>query len=306
MAFEFKKKESLRKAVKRLGRQRIKKALGALEDCAGLEAVHEVRKHIKQLRAFLRLVRPGLSRSQYRKYTEVLRDTAGRLASARDAHVKVSALAQLTAHFKRQLRPHSFRSIKNMLSEDCRRQKVDLSRRGVPRTVGRELRRLSGRFEAARLKNCGWAVLGTGIKRSYRAGRRGYRLAREAGTPEHFHEWRKRVKDLFYQAGLLCPIWPEQMGAMEATLKHLGECLGDDHDLFLLVEPGMRKRLRDHGEPGLEALHALVDERQKELRTQALSLGGRFYEEKPSVFCSRLAQYWKRWRRDPKSSVLAR
>ncbi|MGH7972567.1 MAG: CHAD domain-containing protein [Limisphaerales bacterium] len=121
----------------------------------------------------------------------------------------------------------------------------------------------------------------------------------KAGTPEHFHEWRKRVKDLYYQIGLLCPIWPEQMTAVAAELKYLSERLGDDHDLFLLLEPDTFKSLAKQARAEAEALRGLINERQKELRARALAMGARFYQEKPRLFCQRLGQYWKRWRREP-------
>ena len=55
MAYRFKKKESVAKAVKRLGRERIEHALECLKDANRAEAVHGVRKDIKKTRAVLRL-----------------------------------------------------------------------------------------------------------------------------------------------------------------------------------------------------------------------------------------------------------
>ncbi len=300
MALEFKKKESVRNAVKRLGRRHVDKALHELAHCERLEAVHEVRKRIKALRALLRLVRPTMASSDYRRCADTLREAARHLGAARDAHVKVNALAALAHHFKQELAPRSFHQIRAVLTADCRQEQSSLSEKGAPKTVGRILKRLAGGFTALRLRRAGWRALAPGIKRSYRAGRCGYQLAREAGTPEHFHEWRKRVKDLYYQLELLCPIWPEQMTAAENELKQLGECLGDDHDLFLLTEPRIIKRFRKQAPEETQALKALAEERQKELRAQALAAGARFYQEKPSAFCNRLGQYWKRWRREPK------
>ena len=54
-----------------------------------------------------------------------------------------------------------------------------------------------------KLKSSGWAAIEPGIKRSYRDGRRRYRQACQTGHAEDFHQWRKGVKDLLYQTGLL-------------------------------------------------------------------------------------------------------
>jgi hypothetical protein len=91
------------------------------------------------------------------------------------------------------------------------------------------------------------------------------------------------------------------MSAAEAELDALGECLGDAHDLALLTEPRTLKRFRKCNEPEAETLNALAEKRQKELHHSALIMGARFYQEKPSMFCDRLQQYWKRWRRERKN-----
>lgn len=305
MANQFKRKQSVRKGVKRLLRRGARTALEHLTRGNHLESVHKVRKEIKQMRALLRLVRGAITRADYCGASTALREATGYLSAARDSHVKVNALVELSEHFRRELAPRSFYRIKKMLSDECQRQRAELSHKRAATRVRRRLATLSRRSAALNFRRSGWAAIGPGIRRSYREGRRGYLLNRKAAAPEHLHEWRKRVKDLYYQINLLCPMWPEQMMAVAAELKHLGERLDDDHDLFLLIEPDLFKALRKQAPEEAEALKALVDERQMELRAQALAIGARFYLEKPSAFCRRLAQYWTRWRHEPKSAARA-
>jgi len=59
MALEIKRKETVRQALRRIGPRLTGKALTALRDCDTLDAVHEVRKNIKQSRALLRLFSPA-------------------------------------------------------------------------------------------------------------------------------------------------------------------------------------------------------------------------------------------------------
>jgi CHAD domain-containing protein len=283
--------------VKRLGRREVDRALRALEHCARLEPVHEVRTDIKRLRALLRLVRPALRRDDYRWCSTTLRKAAGCLAPARDAHVKVNALAELIRHFGRRLPARPFRKIRRILAEDCRNERARLSKEQLPGNVTRRLKKFSKGIASARIKGSGWAAIGPGVKRTYRDGRRAYRSARENGTPERFHEWRKRAKDLLYQAEVLSPIWPEQIAALETELKDLAAYLGDDHDLFVLTEPTAMKRFNAGAQQEAQALQALVEQRGRKLRAQALALGARSYREKPSLFCKRLEQFWKKWRR---------
>lgn len=301
MAFEFKRKESVRSAVKRCAQNRIDNALKALHHCERLEAVHEIRKDIKKIRALLRLVRPAMPKSVYARSADLLRDAARPLGDARDAHIKVTALNELAGHFKAQLSPQPLRPIKHLLAEACRQQQARLSHKQTPRKAERSLEKLSRELSALNLKDSGWSAIGPGLKRSYVSGRRGCRLARRSGTPEHFHEWRKRVKDLYYQITLLGPIWREQICAAAAELEHLGEYLGEDHDLFLLSQTMTGKDVRKNAGAEAAALGALVNVRQQELRAKALALGTKFYAEKASAFCERLRCYWRRWREKPRS-----
>lgn len=68
----------------------------------------------------------------------------------------------------------------------------------------------------------------------------------------------------------------------------------------MLTEPGLFKRLRHAAEEEAHVSKAVAKRRQTELRFRSLALGPRFYEEKPSIFCKRLARYWKKWRHEPK------
>ena len=50
MPFRFKKRESLSKAIRRVGCEQMQDALAHLEDCSQAEAIHSARKNIKKVR----------------------------------------------------------------------------------------------------------------------------------------------------------------------------------------------------------------------------------------------------------------
>lgn len=303
MAFEFKKRESARTAIRRMGRRQIGHALGALRDCDRLDAVHEARRRVKKTRALLRFVRKGVAPAKYQTLMADLREASGKLAPARDAYVKRRTIDTLSAQFRTELAPNAFREATRLLSMDCRIQLARLVHDGADRAAGRQMKRALKDVRSLKLKRGGWSALAPGLKRSYRRGRDCYRAALDEGTPEQFHQWRKRVKDLMYQISILCPIWPEQMAAAESELGKLADRLGDDHDLQMLLEPGWMARLQGEAPDEARRMQVLAEQRQRELRIQALAIGARFYEEKPAIFCRRIAGYWKRWRHEPKRAT---
>jgi CHAD domain-containing protein len=299
MAFCFQKTESVAKAFHRLGRGRIENALECLRDCGHAEAIHCARKDIKKLRAVLRLLEAGLGKKARARLTGLLREAANHLAPPRDAYIKVKTVKDLARHFKGQLAPGALRHVRAELRRAFDEAMKRFVREKTAAKVERTLRRVAKRWKSLEVRGKGWKALGPGVKTAYSEGRRAYQTVRRDPVPKNFHEWRKRAKDLWYQVTLLRPVWPEQMDAMAHELETLGECLGDDHDLVVLREAiEARRGVGDTRE--LEVLHGLIDERDRELRAEALAMGARFYAEKPSVFCHRLAGYWQVWRREEK------
>ena len=295
MALRIKRKENVQKAARRIGRRLARKALKALRECETLDAVHEVRKDIKQSRALLRLMRCGLSGGSYGRLTKKLKKTAAALAPSRDAFVKTSALEALVIHFKHDSPQPHFPAIKRALTDHCQKHLETLP--GDLKGSRRLLKQIACEFKSTRAAGSGWKVIGPGIRKTYRDGRRAYQLAGQTGAAEDFHEWRKRAKDLLYQAGFICRIWPEQMDALKDDMKKLGDCLGDAHDLSVLTGRDTLGRRARQPKEETQTLTTLADQRQEELQAKALQLGAKLYDEKTKVFCKRLKQYWKRWRR---------
>ena len=300
MAFHFKKKESPTRAVQRLSRERIGKALDHLRKCDRLEAVRSVRKEIKKVRATLGLVRERMGGNAWRKRVKTLRAAARHLTEPRDAHVRPQALERLIVHFKGRLPAQPFAGIQKLLRQNCREEAREFMKGESVAAVGRILRKINRHVGDLKVKSDGWAAIQLGLRESYGRGREACEMALKETSPDNLHQWRKHVQDLWYQLRLLCPIQPERLRAAANEMKTLSRCLGDDHDLVMLRQFVARRCARRHaGE--VKKLNELIDLRQKELRSAALALGSRFYREKPSRFCRRLENYWRAWRAEEKS-----
>lgn len=296
MAFHFKRRETVRDSVRRIGRECIDHALGTLRDLTDdtqLEAIHLVRRDIKQLRAVLRLARALSGEKKHHRQMRGLRKAAARLAPARDAQARLNALTELEKH---GVKAGRFPLMRSALTQECRQQAGRAPGQGKARAVlkrvGRELKHLPNTKQR-------WTLIEPALERSYERGQRAFMLAQGQATPENLHEWRKRVKDLWYQLRLLRPIWPKHICAAAGQLEQLGVCLGEDHDLTILAETARGLCQRDDTAE-IGALDRAVKARQRKLRAQALDLGAEFYAEKPEHFSGPLRGYWKLWRRRKK------
>jgi CHAD domain-containing protein len=255
------------------------------------EAVHEIRKATKRLRALVRLVRDELSERGYRRENRTFRDAARVLSGARDAAVLAHTLAQVSEHLAGEVRPRTLLRLRRAIEERRRRLAAE-------HPVGRpELQRRERIFERARtrvgrwpIRERGWATIEPGLARIYRKGRRCFELARSDPSDANLHEWRKRVKDLRYALELLEPLWPDVVHALAKEVDELAEALGADHDLALL-----RRLLEEEYEANDadgDRMLALLDVRRARLQSVAWALGPRVYAEKPGPFVRRLGGYW--------------
>jgi CHAD domain-containing protein len=298
MAFCFKQKESVPKAIRRLGCERIEDAIQCLKNYQEAEAIHCARKDIKKVRAVLRLVRTQIDRKEFRALKKLLRETAKPLGQVRDAHVNVKTWNALKRHFKGQPGPQPFLRIGVELSERLDDEMNRFSKRNTAKALERGMRCIAKRLKGIDVQGKGWKALGPGVKAAYADGQSAYQAVQKNPSPEDFHEWRKHAKDLWYQVTLLRRTWPEQIDAISRDLEMLEENLGNDHDLVMLQEAIRKIGAGNDRLDNLEKLSTLIDKRQRELRAASLALGAQFYAEKPSTFCKRLAGYWKIWRKE--------
>jgi CHAD domain-containing protein len=295
MPFHFKRKEAVQKAVRRLCRERIVDALGALKKPDTFEAVHDIRKEIKKARAILRLVRTEIGNHFYKKCDRLLREAADCLTAARDADVKLSAFEMLTKHFNGKLSARPFPKIKKLVRDNCRDEARRFLKSDSIAKAKRILQKAKRKAGDLKMKSVGWRAIAPGLKKSFSSGREAYETALKDSTPKNFHEWRKRVKDLGFQIRLICPVWPKELRAVSDELEGLGELLGDDHDLAMLKE-FIAEKFKRAGD--VDDLNRLIRARQKELRSAALKLGVKFFAEAPETFCRRFGNHWKIWRNE--------
>lgn len=298
MAYRFKRKEPVSKAIKRLGAERMDHALDCLKEHDRAEAIHCARKDIKKARAVARLARRRLSKKEYRRLIERLRKAASHLAAPRDAYIKSEAWRDLAERYKGQLAPSAWRRVGSKLRKDSDREMNRFAKGRAVDAVEKTLRRTLKEWLRLKVDGNGWRALMPGVKTAYREGQRAYRTVLKDPSPENLHDWRKRAKDLSYHVVMLSPIWPEQMEAIASELETLTDSLGDDHDLTVLQDDVAKRSLDNAHE--IATVTRLIEQRQLKLRAAALAVGARFYAENASTFCDRLGAYWRTWRRKRK------
>ncbi|MDQ3759956.1 MAG: CHAD domain-containing protein [Actinomycetota bacterium] len=300
MSYRLEHPGELEAEIRRVAIERLEHALEELS--AGLqrdpaEAVHAARKDLKKTRSLLRFARDSLSKKRYRAENQRLREAAHLLAGAREADAQVESLQAMIEYAGARMSPECLAAADAWLTS-MRSQKSAQSDRGEAASQAALL--IAASRDEARLwalGRGGFELIAPGLHRTYRQGRRF--MSRAMGDPsdETVHEWRKRVKDLWYSLRLLEDVWPESIGATASEAHALSELLGDHHDL------GEVRIAAEAGAPELSPeaqveLLKWVRIRQDELHRAAMALGRRLYAERPRRYAQRLEGLWQAWEAD--------
>jgi CHAD domain-containing protein len=280
--------ESVPDGMRRAARGRIDHALAQLGNGDEPDkSVHEARKDMKKLRSLLRLARPELGGTLYRRENTRLRDAGRGLSGVRDAKAMLDGLDALE---EAGLHRSTAERVRRALLRHKASFALDENAAAAAAAELQETRRQVADWP---LERDGWRALEAGLRRMYGRGRRAMRAAEAEPSTGALHDWRKRVKDLWYLLTLLCESWSAVLGPEADQAHELSRLLGDDHDLALL-----RDFATEHGVTSAR-LEAAIDNRRTELQGRAFALGHRLYAEKPRTFSERLRSYWEAWRAEP-------
>lgn len=282
----------LQHTLRRIAASELDAALARLdgEGAPSPIAVHEVRKHVKKIRGLLRLMRPGFA--AFQTETAVLREAAQSLSSLRDADVRLATFDKL---FARDRPEH----VADLRAHLARARDATTRAPAVTAAALAALTDLRARVDGWKIRGRDADVLTAGLADTRRRSLQAMALANGSRDVEALHEWRKRVKDGWYQARLLTPVWPAVMAPLADQTGLLGEDLGDHHDLGVLA---------DHvaGLPESEiapaARHEVIDRASSAmaaLEVHMFSLGARVLAGKPAAIARQWVNWWQAWREAP-------
>jgi inorganic pyrophosphatase len=278
--FALKPGKSFRRQVRRLARRQLDKALrdlcrlGATAD----EAIHDVRKRFKRVRAVLRLIRDELGDKLYCEENQSLRDAAAAFSEVRNARVLVDAVGPLR-HRNSEVPSAAFDALEQFLKARQRDIHDRLARNVESMDQLREAIERGRRSSSAwPLPENGRRTIRRGLRRTCKAGRDALDDAQKARTSEHLHECRKQAKYLYHQVQLLGRVASPAVQDLVEQLHELEETLGEDHDLGMLrvevvacIAGGMA---------GLDdRLVRLIDGCRAELQDHSLQLAQTIYGE---------------------------
>ena len=205
----------------------------------------------------------------------------------RDITSLLEALEQLSNRFAGQVKPEAFHAFEELLKTERRSIRQDfVGEDAALKSVRIQLEERHQHLEQLPVADDDLEATVKSLHRVYKRGYKGFRKAREKATAERMHEWRKRVKYLWYHHRLFKKTWPRVYKAYAKACKALSDFLGDHHDLALLEHKADQSAASLQSEQ-VKVIRALCREQQRQLERAAFELGARVYAEAPKAWAKR-------------------
>lgn len=290
MVFELRPGNDLAEDIRRLGCAQLGQALSHLAGFpARQKGVHDARKCLKRARSLLHIARPAMKPSLARKLDRRTAAIGGALSGTRDCQAMIEALDSLEQHFGPAWSPAVCTDLRAMFQERLKRGTTVPP--GSAEKILRQLDRLRTRFANIELER--GANPGPGLERTYGRARKRFKDAYQLGDGTAFHDWRKEAQRHWRQMQLMVAAWPEAMTVRIERARALSLCLGDDHDLYILL--GHVRAAGPDLAPwsDLERFYDGCIERQLAMRMAALNHGRLLFAERPDAFRKRMMGYWR-------------
>lgn len=267
---------TLQVSLRRIARAELDQAIDRFSQVDQPQAVHAIRKHLKKVRALVRLVRSGLADQP--EENAALRAIGLALATRRDAAVRLTCFHQLFPDPPKVLRP-----LLDHLAADS--QPVA----SLPRDLPDALKAIRKRALHWSLDGKDKAILKQGLTTTRRKAIRAAKAARaEPGSGPLFHEWRKQVQQHWFQARLFAPSWPDLFAPIVTTADELAEMLGDHHDLGLFAGHVAALPKSVMPAPARRLLDPAVKQERARIEAAAFPLGARLFAGDPRA----MAEAW--------------
>ncbi len=274
--------------------EEIDGVLEALCDCAvGQDNdpfVHRTRKHLKNLRALLRFLRPAIGEEDFIRMTAVFRRAASHLAPARDAAVCAVTLEKLGMRG----RPKERKAIASL------RASADtvFSRRTLPSSrvlggVGRSIAEAGRACLEWKFCRGECEAIEAGLSKIYLRAREAARCAEDSPSTENLHIWRRRTKEYCAILQIFSSLEGKWIDRRKKWADKLGDVLGKDHDLAVLHALVTRDDLSVHANPdALRHVLVRIESKRGALQRKARKLGRRLYRDKPRKLAGRMSACW--------------
>ncbi len=270
MGFELQRKESIAQGAKRLIRKELAQGRCDLksQEMSVDDRVHEFRRHIKRVRAILRLMRDGLGSKAYRIENHRFSVLARKFSAVRDARACLDAFDSLTT--EEPMSDGERNGLRELLQNQLHFDHEQLIVEERYQEASRALRSARRRVADWKIDKSDGEFIKRGFGRVYSAGRQSLQTVKDHPGRLNLHTLRKEATYLRNIVEILVPSRVPRLQEMLVRLKSLTADAGKCLDLQLLRSVILQESVQASDGYATEAIIRRIDNRHEELQAQVV------------------------------------
>lgn len=299
MSYQLENNETVSFGLKRIVLELIDRSVFNLSKGNGSfnEDIHDTRKNFKKIRTVLRMVRLNIGEESFQLENSFYSDAGRKLSDLRDSTVLINTFDKLLKNSELEMSNYDFSIFRSFLVEKHKTISAAKSKKSaVINSLSTDLLLARSRVFDYPLSGDNFKIIKKNLQRIFEQGQTIMYAVFSEAIKENVHEWRKRVKDLWYSMRILSNLWPEIMNPLVAMLQKLSDSLGDANDLFLLKERIISNESKFKDDQHTRELINFIDKRIIDMLRDARFVGRKIYSENSKYFVGRMQNYFQIWR----------
>jgi CHAD domain-containing protein len=219
------------------------------------------------------------------------------LSDLRDSTVLIETFDKLLKNSELEMSNFDFSIFRNFLVEKYKNISASKHKKSeVINSLSTDLLLARSRVFDWPISGDNFKIIKKNLRTLYKQGQRDMYAVFNEAIKENVHEWRKRIKNLWYSMRILSNLWPEIMSPLVTLLGKLSDILGDTNDMFLLKERIISNQSKFKDDQHTKELINFIDKRIIDLLRDARSIGRKVYSEDSKYFVGRMQNYFEIWR----------
>ncbi len=198
-------------------------------DSSDDEYIHQIRVHIKRLRAWVRLQRIKNKELNWKEMDELLRNHARTLGQARDTQIVIEKLEEFYFRAKTNAERSTIKRAIKYCNIDS--TEIDLNLPKLKHDLLSDLETYRDQYISTHTIDQMRSDLKKYYKRTIKSAKRAYALQ---STFDDLHRFRKDVKTLNYLIGYMNKGFKNNGKSIKSRISELGEVLGHIHDVDVI------------------------------------------------------------------------
>lgn len=299
MSYQIENNETISFGLKRIVLELIDRAVFNLSKGNGSfsDDIHDTRKNFKKIRTVLRLVKSNLGKESFQLENFFFRDAGRKLSDLRDSTVLINTFDKLLKKSELEMSNYDFSVFRSFLVEKHKSISATKSKKSVViNSLSTDLLLARSRVFDYPISGDNFKIIKKNLQSIFEKGQSIMYAVFSETIKVNVHEWRKRVKDLWYSMRILHNLWPETMGPLVGLLEKLSDSLGEANDLFLLKERILSNESKFKNVQHTKELINFIDKRIIDLLRDARFIGRKIYSENSKYFVGRMQNYFEIWR----------